>query len=898
MKLADRIVLLGIVLLILGTALAMGAVYPWPYSIAEADIFGLLALSLAKVWWTKLDLSELRHSHLFWTVVPLVLFIGFVMFQLVPLPPLMERVISPTTYEIYSRTFPGWPVHRAGNGVPNLGPAPAWLPLSIAPALSETMLLQVVAYSAFFLLVSLYPLGSNSGDEKAEERFYRTIFVAIVGSATLIAAIGLVEAALWNGKILWLFTPYAFRNGTPAHLIRLIGPFVNPDHFANYLALAFPLALSGTVFESFLAPKGRGAGFRIFCGVASLIIAAGIFGSLSRAGWFGAILGSLVLIWLCIKGHRAALVLFGRSVSPRLAMAGLASLLSLLLVSSMFLVGSSATNQADLRLTETQTTFGDVSPGTRVAMWGDSAGMVRDFPLFGVGLGAWPELYPHYRHPPWLNQFAPATHNDYLQLLTETGAIGFLLLGWFFGAAAIKLYQGLKTQRSTTLPVYAALLAAICTMAVHEIFDFNLQTPANALLFVLILGFALRMGGVGKVPWATAKERSWVGLALTGSLSALSVALILLSLTQNKALYPYDLTRPHSLAEAYTLLRSYPANSRVHLWTAELLLREAADDHSAPESLQQELRTAIWLEPTNPFARDLYVSVLLKNHYPALGLAEISRSVFVAPSLDYHAYLASARLTSLPLPVQRAVEEGLKASVRMNFDGSVTSLALFYDGLGRFAEEGALLENADCDSVGTDLSPEQCLFLAGSAYSKAKELDKTERVLHRAIALEPSNTQAYQGVITLVFAPRHDLRSAKAMVHTAIEKGADSYTLYLALAQAADDSRDTLTAEAALSKAAELRPDFQTFEVLGLHCLNDGNLDRATFYLQKASAMNPRSAQAAFYLGVAEQSNYQYTSAEKAYAQAIELDPKNVSYRTTFESFKRKVTANMPEAQP
>ena len=155
-----------------------------------------------------------------------------------------------------------------------------------------------------------------------------------------------------------------------------------------------------------------------------------------------------------------------------------------------------------------------------------------------------------------------------------------------------------------------------------------------------------------------------------------------------------------------------------------------------------------------------------------------------------------------------------------------------------------------------------------------------------------------RAVITLVFAPRHDLRSAKAMVHTAIEKGADSYTLYLALAQAADDSRDTLTAEAALSKAAELRPDFQTFEVLGLHFLNDKNLDRATFYLQKASAMNPRSAQAAFYLGVAEQSNYQYTSAEKAYAQAVELDPKNVSYRTTFESFKRKVTANMPEAQP
>ena len=290
--------------------------------------------------------------------------------------------------------------------------------------------------------------------------------------------------------------------------------------------------------------------------------------------------------------------------------------------------------------------------------------------------------------------------------------------------------------------------------------------------------------------------------------------------------------------------------------------------------------------------------MLLKNHYPALGLAEISRSVFVAPSLDYHAYLASERLTSLPSPVQRAVEAGLKASVRMNFEGSVTSLALFYNGLGRFTEAGALLENADSDSVGTDLSPEQCLMLAGSTYSKAKDLDKTERVLHRAIQLDPSNTQAYQSIITWVFAPRHDLRSAKAIVHTAIENGADSYPLYLALAQAADDSRDTLTAEAALSKAAEVRPDFETFEALGLHFLNDNNLDRATFYLQKASALNPRSAQAAFYLGVADQSNYQYTSAERAYAQAVELDPKNTSYRATFESFKRKVIANMPDAQP
>ena len=173
----------------------------------------------------------------------------------------------------------------------------------------------------------------------------------------------------------------------PTHLTRLIGPFVNPDKFANYLVLAFPLALSGTVFESFLAPKGRGAGFRIFCGVASLIIGAGIFGSLSRGGWFGALLGSLVLMGICIKGHQSTLLLFGRSLSPRLVMACLASLLLLLLVSSMFLVGSSRTNQADLRLAETQTTFRDVSPGTRIGYVGRLGGNGAGLPAFRGGAG-------------------------------------------------------------------------------------------------------------------------------------------------------------------------------------------------------------------------------------------------------------------------------------------------------------------------------------------------------------------------------------------------------------------------------------------------------------------------------------------------------------------------------
>jgi hypothetical protein len=76
-KLPDKIIIIGVVFLIPGTALAIGAVHPWSYSIAEAIIFGLVAVALAKVWRMKLDLATLRHSHAFSLMVSLALFAGF-----------------------------------------------------------------------------------------------------------------------------------------------------------------------------------------------------------------------------------------------------------------------------------------------------------------------------------------------------------------------------------------------------------------------------------------------------------------------------------------------------------------------------------------------------------------------------------------------------------------------------------------------------------------------------------------------------------------------------------------------------------------------------------------------------------------------------------------------------
>ena len=51
-------------------------------------------------------------------------------------------------------------------------------------------------------------------------------------------------------------------------------------------------------------------------------------------------------------------------------------------------------------------------------------------PVLGWGLGTFPTVYPSYRSF-YTNLFVNEAHNDYAQLLVETGLLGFGLMLWF-----------------------------------------------------------------------------------------------------------------------------------------------------------------------------------------------------------------------------------------------------------------------------------------------------------------------------------------------------------------------------------------------------------------------------------------------------------------------------------
>jgi O-antigen ligase len=134
--------------------------------------------------------------------------------------------------------------------------------------------------------------------------------------------------------------------------------------------------------------------------------------------------------------------------------------------------------------------LGDLGPGIRLNMTKDSLRMFSHRPVFGWGLGTFPTVYPGFRSF-YTNLFVNEAHNDYAQLLVETGLLGFALMLWFL----VRVYRhGLPTSRRWEFTWGGALsLAALlgCTgILVHSFVDFNLQIPANAAFFYVLCALA------------------------------------------------------------------------------------------------------------------------------------------------------------------------------------------------------------------------------------------------------------------------------------------------------------------------------------------------------------------------------------------------------------------------
>jgi tetratricopeptide (TPR) repeat protein len=512
--------------------------------------------------------------------------------------------------------------------------------------------------------------------------------------------------------------------------------------------------------------------------------------------------------------------------------------------------------------------------------------MVREFPLFGVGLGCWSEIFPQYRRPPWSSRFSNAAHNDYVQSAAETGLLGFGLLAWFFVLTGRRIYEGLSIPHTSVQLLPIAVLAAAGMMAFHEFVDFPLQIPANALLLTILLALALRMVRVER-PRENRTTHAWViKYFVAGAASIASLTLIIVVLRQDRIPYPYNVEQPKSVPDARRLILEYPASSEAHLAMVEI-----AGSQMSPANRLEELGIATRLEPANPVANDLYAIKLFGQRQTSRALDQVTRSVFLSPSPDTHFYLSRAAIPRLSALERNAVESGYKAALSRGYEGALDGLGDFYDALERFSSEGDLYAGAA--AVESDRTRKtRYLIVAGLSYIRAGESGKSIAAFREAAQLEPGNPQPYAYLATRVFGPAKNTRAINAEIALGMNHGADPFTLYLASAEADEAAGDREAAEAQLQKAVTMRPaDFDALERLGQLYMREDRYVMAAFWMRKAVAINP-SAEAFYNLAVAEEDAYDYFAASRSYAKALALAPYDPVLRSGYLAFQSKLTRN------
>jgi O-antigen ligase/Tfp pilus assembly protein PilF len=436
--------------------LAFGTVELWSYTVMELMIC-VSALFL---------FASYRQNKFYQVpgMVPLLLVCGMILFQTIPLPASLVQLISPETHQIYQDTLGAVSPVR-------------WMPISIYPRSTLMTFICVSSYVLFYAIAVQFL--SNAA-------LLRKTLSILAGFGAVLAVFVIFE---FFTKILNNY-PFAhekilfFRESV--HGGRSVGPYVNRNHYAGLVEMIFPLVLglflvyrpviARVAFKKQLADffLQKRIHFHLLCGAAAVLIATSLFVTLSRGGILSLTLSmGMLALFLILKTNQKRVGIF----------------VGIIFVMVFFLTGTDAWYRILARFESTWNEAGEISTG-RFVYWADSIEIIKDFPAFGAGAGAFEYIYPKYRTYPGNNLLEHA-HNDYLEFLATGGIIiaGLMLFALIFILyKAFQIYG--KRREAYAIYIFVSALAAVFSILLHSFVEFNMQIGANGLYFFFILAVA------------------------------------------------------------------------------------------------------------------------------------------------------------------------------------------------------------------------------------------------------------------------------------------------------------------------------------------------------------------------------------------------------------------------
>jgi len=313
-------------------------------------------------------------------------------------------------------------------------------------------LMLLFCYFLVFLVVS---------NENWSPRWLRRLAIAMAVIGFAVATFGMVQFFAWNGSLYWV---RPIKSGSP------FGPYVNHNHFTGLMEMTFPVALS-LVFAT-----RSGIAMKAFMISAGIVMALATFMTLSRGGLFAFALSFFLFVYVALRKKVRTRVVLTMGLLVVLGLAG------------VIWLGAEPVVQRIMALPGLGQ---ELSYVDRIRIAGATLRIIQDHPYTGTGLGTFALLSPMYVSWP-TNELFDKAHNDYLQLLSEVGLIGFSFVVIWIVALFRSLVSIVRddSQHSSVLP-----LGAFCgcfAILIHSFVDFNLQIPANAIYFAALAGLATR----------------------------------------------------------------------------------------------------------------------------------------------------------------------------------------------------------------------------------------------------------------------------------------------------------------------------------------------------------------------------------------------------------------------
>ncbi|MGZ0168022.1 MAG: O-antigen ligase family protein [Planctomycetales bacterium] len=458
-------------LLIIDAGLLLGA-FAVPFAFGGRHSIGEFILVCSAVLcaagWALNQLISEESDWVRTRVEPLLLAIlALGLLQIVPLPQSIISTLSPAMDDVL-------PLRSASSVEDGVFSTP-WSHLSMSVSESAPGLAIGVAYVLIFLVTAQRIRAVDDASR---------VLKMIALSGIVMTIFAFLQFFFSNGFYFWVIDlPQGVADD------RLKGAFLNKNHFAQFAALSVgPLVWwLGVRTES-----GGHQGFRRSSRkqrrqpievLSAVLLAAGL-GAVVTAVLISRARGAFVA--LSVASIVLVVMLYSRSLINRKQFAVMAAAAAM----AVLLVGIVGHRE----LTKVTERLHDWDSNGRLQIWNANLDVFSEFPVVGTGVGS--HVYIHQRHldqPYSVSQYTHA-ESSYLQIASETGVLGLILMTVCLVVAFFWCIRGVRISQNRTVTL--ALCGITCSLLVsciQSVADFVWYIPGCMLPLVLQLACACRL---------------------------------------------------------------------------------------------------------------------------------------------------------------------------------------------------------------------------------------------------------------------------------------------------------------------------------------------------------------------------------------------------------------------